>query len=78
MLPGVRGGAPAGGGVIGHLAISRGAALADAPADSVVVEYEPPQGQPVRLAVIEHADVFEDRRVIPIEITCGSACGTDA
>ena len=61
--------------MIGHLVIARGSVLNET-ADSVVSEYEPPHGQPVRLAVIEHARASEDRRVISIEVTCEPECKT--
>ena len=59
--------------MIGHLVISRGSSLNEEP-DSVIIEYEPPHGQPVRLGIIEHARVTVDRRVIPIEIACPVDC----
>lgn len=59
--------------MIGHIVISRGAAMNEVP-DTVIIEYEPPHGQPVRLAVIEQAEPGADRRVIPIHVACKDDC----
>lgn len=53
--------------MIGHIVISNGQALGEGP-DTVVIEYEPPQGQPVRLAVLAYTKPMIDRYVVPVKI----------